>query len=1363
MRLKDQQIIKQIIEKIRCTNDSLTVTTSQVQEAVNLCNFPQWLKTILLWIAAITLRKRGMFSFLKAYIVICSTYIITRPSIWEAVINSFFTSNVKVRNILLTIVQIFDGAVDKMIFGTLTVVVIIVVTYHFIIKYQENKVHNELKTLIDEITFKPEKKWFDKKCNIAISTLGNRYSSEINYKNPHLSTVYKALVTPDKWILSFRKSLQTFIKESKHLYDKLPSPIKEQNVCIHNNISYIIDIYNNKQYNKFAILFNNIRSIFQQFRTISNRNRDEFPNYKISSLEESFRNIESNASIYKFFSKPVLYVKGDAGSGKSHFLADIVNTRMEHHLKSLFALGLQFNQIEDIRDRLMNIWCVKGSWDDFLDKLNKIGEIEKHRILIIIDGINEGLGNHLWPNVLAGIEADILQYPNLGLIISARTFSNTNMLDEISKDKATITMEGFQGMEDEAIKYMTGKFGVTFPQISNFRKEFANPLFLKLYCQAYSSSTATMPKSFLDVIKHYLGKVNEKLASKYNYQAALYNYTQQVANVLTELYALQKTTKMVKFHKLDDVLKEVKNILPNNIVHSYLQELVSDGVLISYIDKQGEILIDFNFDLVGDYMYAAALIDKQWKEYIGRIFDNGIYEATCVLLPLMKGIEITNYHISNISYEHRLQLFIDTLKQRFSISLDAIIEIEKIKNIDLDLFYEILPVLATHSECHSIIGMVNNELKGMSMVERDQKWSMHFTINHHNPSRTELIKFSKWAASISRKSASIMPDIVAKQAACILMWSFSSPYRLLRDVATKATINLLQDKPNVLIDLVDFFDDVNDPYIQQRLYAVVHGCVYRGKCCESVELGKKVFEAVFNTPIVRPDILLRDYARCAIDFINQCTPIDGINIKKIEPPYGVNFNFNQCPKRETVESKYHLDETMGFDKKTVFTQNKILSSMETEYSNGVCGYGDFGRYTFEAYLRSWEDCEGYSASLLRNYALDIIFEKYKFNANVYKQHDYIINKLYRGNRPVMERFGKKFQWIALYEILGLLQDNYKMELWESNNKNVQCNGTWDPNVRDIDTTNTFFNYYNEDNLIPKYEPLEWTHVNNIPFKVKHKEKWLTSNEGMSKELVSKSIIVKDDKGEEWIVLYGYNTITSESSTLTIDEDEIGLWEFIQAYTVHRKNRNNVAKLIHKKGTQSRDMPEYRNDIYCLFYKDYYRSASYREYAKRTMMDDWKEFNSPKTLYQIGYRPYSFEGEMSAYRLNKLLYSILNLKDGEKEGEYIDINGKVVAFDPSVKFESGSQLLVRKKELLIALKQHKLSLVWPLLFEKQIGTTVIGCQFGGSAWITDNGKIKVKMRLYDESRFKSNKDTCCKVLKNYAKFILSTVRHCPKLY
>lgn len=50
-------------------------------------------------------------------------------------------------------------------------------------------------------------------------------------------------------------------------------------------------------------------------------------------------------------------------------------------------------------------------------------------------------------------------------------------------------------MEDKAITYLTDKFGVTLPQINRYRKEFAKPLFLKLYCQAYSNTAALVPAS----------------------------------------------------------------------------------------------------------------------------------------------------------------------------------------------------------------------------------------------------------------------------------------------------------------------------------------------------------------------------------------------------------------------------------------------------------------------------------------------------------------------------------------------------------------------------------------------------------------------------------------------------------------------------------------------------------------------------------------------------------------------------------------------------------------------------------------------------------------------------------------------------
>lgn len=1351
--MNDNQLLSKTIKGIQKANDYLTVSTLQVQDAINDCKLPQWLKTVLLWLSAWTLKKRGFFSFLKSYIVIGSAMLITRPSLWAALLKLLLNENSKAFRFLMAIVEFFDGAFDTIVFWGLTTVAILVVVFNFIIESRRVKMKRELANLIDEISFNPTEDWFDKKCNLAIKTLGDRYSSEVNFKNPQLSNVYKALINPEYWDMNFKKALQEFIKESKHLFESLTATVKQNNRDIETKTNGIVDIYNNRDFEQYETMFKYANDILDGFRTLMPK---DVTLYGYKKIESAFKKIEDYDAICQFTSKPVLYVKGEAGMGKSHLLADIVKNRMSRKLKSLLALGLEFNEVGDVKERLMGIWKAKGTWDDFLNKLDKIGEIEKHRILIIIDGINEGLGNQLWPNELENIEADILQYKNLGLVISARTFSRTNILDKVANGKATITLEGFKGMEDEAITYLTGKFGVTLPNISRFKKEFSNPLFLKLYCQAYSNVANPLPSSFLDVVKNYLTKVNEKLAVKYGYQATLFNYTQKVSNAITELYRGQNSKWMVKYHKLDDLIVKAETILPADKAHEYVQDLVSEGVLMSYVNQKGEILVDFNFDLVGDYLYAEDLIVNGWHDYVGRVNSQGIYEATSVLLPLLKGVEIFGYNNTNINQAYREDLFVETLNQRFIISNSAIIEIGIIKNKDIDTYYEILPVLTSHPECNGIIASINSELKAMTMVERDQKWSMHFTIGCYDPSQTEMVKLAQWAASLSRKSTQTMTDEVSYQMACVLCWSFSSPYRLLRDIATKAVINLLMDKPNVLILIIDNFDDVNDPYIQQRVYAVAHGCTFRGDCCKSVSLGRKVYEKVFAVDAVRPDILLRDYARCTVDYISQQVELTGVDLNRIVPPYGVSFDISKCPDRATVEGKYRLDESMGYSHEVVLTQNRILHSMETEYSNGTCGYGDFGRYTFEASMYGWHENDEFNAPFLRNYALDLIFEKYKFDSSVYQRHDNNM-RFSGGSRPVMERFGKKFQWIAMYEVLGLLQDNYPMEVsWLGNDKDIQCSGTWEPHVRDIDTTNAFANYYNEDHPAPREESIEWLHINTLPFIVKHEDEWLKSKEGMSKEIVKKTIEVKDEKGDSWMVLYGYNTMTQANSSLDIDESEAALWEFLQAYVVPRKRRDEIASCIAKKGTQGRDMPEYRNGIYELFYKDYYSSASYREYAKRSELDEWCDLEESGAPYQLSYRPYLCEAEMSAYRLSKQLFEMLELKDGERVGEYVDNTGRVIAFDPSISFQNDGQLVVRKEKLLGALKRNQMSLVWPILFEKQRGTSAIGCQFGGYAYLTDNGKIKVKLRLYQKRRDNSKRRMRNIMMQNYIELFWYTI-------
>lgn len=652
-------------------------------------------------------------------------------------------------------------------------------------------------------------------------------------------------------------------------------------------------------------------------------------------------------------------------------------------------------------------------------------------------------------------------------------------------------------------------------------------------------------------------------------------------------------------------------------------------------------------------------------------------------------------------------------------------------------------------ECDTLIGRFNDNLKSMTMIDRDTNYGFHHTLRIPYIDGASIMALAQWAVSISRRSVSRLSAKQVYQASSLLCWTFSIPYNKLRNYATKAVINLLRDKPEVVMQLVELFDDVDDPYIQQRLYAVVHGCVFRGNCAMSSGLAKQIYEKVFNQDFVRPDILLRDYAHCAIDRIMQEVRVDGIDRDIITPPYRSKFQMSMCPDRQTIESKYRLEYDKGIANEIVSAQNAILNSMETEYSNGTCGYGDFGRYTFESAIDSW----GQDAPLLRNYAVQLIFEKYGYDVNRYVEHDSSYHRG-RGDNEKMERYGKKLQWIAMYEVMGFLADNFTMESGVSNDKEVWYKGTWDPHVRNIDTTNSYCRY-GSDEEESRGDKLEWVVNSDLPFQIKKPNLWLKGKEGKSVEAIKQTIEVIDTKGDVWTVLHGYNTLTEDNYTMSMDEDN-GLWVFVQAYVCEKTNQKPLRKAIYKKGTQGRNAPEYNNSFYTLFYKDYYSSVSYKDYAARTQLDEWDVYGGKNTCYQIIYNPYSTEGEISIYRLNKLLFEILGVKDGEKDGEYVDANGKVIAFDPSVNHQNSGQLLVRKEELVKALKKHDLTMVWPVLCEKQQGVGVVGNQIGGVAFYNLHYNLKVKLQHYIEKPYDEKKRDRIDKAKYQARMVWYTI-------
>lgn len=59
----------------------------------------------------------------------------------------------------------------------------------------------------------------------------------------------------------------------------------------------------------------------------------------------------------------------------------------------------------------------------------------------------------------------------------------------------------------------------------------------------------------------------------------------------------------------------------------------------------------------------------------------------------------------------------------------------------------------------------------------------------------------------------------------ILGWLLISPNITLRNTYTKVLVLLLKDRIPILISLMKRFEKIDDPYIQERLYAIAFGCI----------------------------------------------------------------------------------------------------------------------------------------------------------------------------------------------------------------------------------------------------------------------------------------------------------------------------------------------------------------------------------------------------------------------------------------------------------------------------------------------------------------------------------------------------------
>ena len=1001
---------------------------------------------------------------------------------------------------------------------------------------------------------------------------------------------------------------------------------------------------------------------------------------------------------------------------------------------------------------------IKGyTFDEFLDALESKAYVNKSRIIILIDAINEGSGVKFWNKYLKGFINKVSNRNMLSFVFSIRdTFLNKNNENELNKLQikslnnllTKIELTGFKDDYDARIEYFK-KYKIKFPNNYMLSPELNNPLFLNIFCETIKNlhleNDLDNMEGFSKIIELYIYSINQKLSEKFSYHP----HINLVSIVLNRLIEFESENEYIGIEKANNIVMECLGDYP--FKHEFLNELINERIIKEsiFLDK---IHLSITFQRFEDYVSTKYLLEntdfdtfiKNLNEIVESKSNINILEMLSIYVPENYGIELyclLNKHLK--SEFDVMNSFIQSLKWRkYSVDENVFEYINEyiLKDYDMrPIFLETLISLSS-IENHLFNSYRTHEmLKRLTLSERDGFWTIFLhDQNYENSEVNNLLNFA------FMENHEYYSDESLRLASIMITWFLSTTNRKLRDKSTYALVNLLKNKLYILKELLQLFEDVDDPYVLERLYAAAYGCVLNSRDYENLEdLSNYIYESIFNQELVYPHILIRDYARNIIEFsLNKdCIFNDEIVIvkEKITPPY--SSEFPKIPSDEEIE-KYKTGNN---------AVKRIFSSMCVEYDRDGKSllYGYFGRYTFQFYFTLWEKVlreNNIHFIDLMNIALDKIF-KLDYNEEIHGYFDEYVVGLYE-HEEFTERIGEKYQWIALYELLAQVSDKFPTiyDDYISNEKDIPYQGPWQDSIRNIDPTITC------NKNLPK---LNWDFEEKYSQKNFLKDCWMDNIQDLPD--FSKIIESNIKMGKtllSGLILEGYLTWIKHRG-FGQEDPKKEIWCQIRSYIVKNNEFNNIVPFLKHKNFDGRWMPE-SHENYELFNKEFYRSIAF-DYFYDNGWNETYELNLNNNKYDVNVTTSKYSGSERSelinknyLKINKTLFESLNLRYGEENSFLYDENNNLVGFDIS-EFNNihNTAFIFDKGILLHYLKENNLNIFFTVLGEKMIinrgGIDSKIQTFSGVYSFNDNG-LKGYIKPYSKCYFEELKTFIAGIVK-----------------
>ncbi len=1162
--------------------------------------------------------------------------------------------------------------------------------------------------------------WFKNYVKKQIDNLGDRYIPDAHVSLPIANKV-NALRLNAEFYKKFEdktsKLIADYIKvfPDNTEFEEILSFIPSQNTNILDkfHIEKILELINNAK-----------NALIQKLQTPSLNNTKQAEIKSVLTGLSSYCKYIKSIEI-QILSNPIVLLKGEAGIGKSHFLADLVSSKFDNNQLSLFFLGQQFTENKDPFCKIKELLEIDDNTEVFLKNLNDLAIYNNSKILIAIDALNEGNGKDIWNKHLAGFINQITQYQGLLFIASIRNeyeyllFKNHTTL----KSKfIIIEHSGFSETPDLAIKTYFDYYKISYDSLPILNQEFSNPLFLQLLCRGFKETKINFSTLTLtEVYQNYFKRLNSELSEKIDISESI-NILNSILKKIAR-YRIEKNnfSNLVPIIEIKSLLEEFESKYTNFYILDYI---ISLGIVTKEVLYNNEEYIRITYEKLDDYLCAQVSYEEIQKLGLDRFridYTNiksipSILEMFAIILADENSYEIFEIFSDSNDVDSITRSFLRSLKWRnaTSISKKVVSYINILPSWEyFECFFESLLFLSTKENHPFNSNFIFEIYSKMKMSERDSLFIPIYD-TYFNYGNIAIQNFFNSCNQILSLPHSSEKRILAGQFIAMFL---NTPNNKLRNNASRILKKLLVGNIEELIFLLKKYKNIDDPYIYERLYAVAFGCIVEEVNPDKIkELAEYVFDTVFNSEKVSPNILVRDYAKNVVEYASCKLDDFDRDIKKIYPPHTSEFPAIPC---DNDIEKYNFSSDECSENRLLCAQMSIIHSMNSSF-------GDFGRYIFQSYFNKFISA---SADLeiesLYKIALKKVFD-FGYAPRLHGNYDNNI-EIGRSRDIGYERIGKKYQWLALYELASQVSDNYKMLIGFNWNKDtIFCQGSFEPNIRRFDPTlsigkNQTTEVPEEIFEMPEISPEEWIYnYKNLP----------ELNELLEIEINNKSYVLLNGN-------YTWEEETIQATNSYSAESRKNLWIHPMSYIVNSEDYDYFISELKDKNFWGRWLTEHI-ELYNVYSKEFYWSSTYnfvtddiyqeRNYTENEIVtavnqplaSEWVNITEDmgsikitehKVLIPVAEYITERSGDKNEdgdsidfYKPCKDIFETLKLKYGDANSILYNENGDVICFDSSEYLGKKIGFFIEKEHLFKYLKDKNYKIFWCIMGEKNVYTS-----------------------------------------------------------